>query len=229
MDTPSRINHRWKRPRQAALLVALVLLLALGAAFFVVPSRSRHAIGVPSPGTVPTQTAAGAPDPVLAPATADLPPVLPPPDVVLPDRGRTPGAINPAVSQATIAKTICVRGFTATIRPPASYTSALKRQQLASGYTLGGDTNPADYEEDHLVSLELGGNPTDVRNLWPEPYAASGARVKDRVENKLHELVCAGSLPLAVAQADIATNWYAAYLKYVGPVGSLSPTPTPSA
>ncbi|GAC1323995.1 MAG: hypothetical protein NVSMB13_04710 [Mycobacteriales bacterium] len=187
-------------------------------------STSASADPVLTPESSPTPTTPAS-DPVLAPTSAGLPAVVVPPDVVLPDRARTPGAINLAVTQATIATTICVPGFTATIRPTSTYTTDLKRQQLASGYTLAGDTNTADYEEDHLVSLELGGNPTDPRNLWPQPYAATGARLKDRVENRLHELVCAGSLPLSIAQADLATNWYAAYIKYVGPIGSPSASP----
>jgi hypothetical protein len=59
-----------------------------------------------------------------------------------------PGGDHPDVTQASIGSTICRAGYTGTIRPPAAYTSALKRQQIvAYGYP---DTNPADYEEDHL-------------------------------------------------------------------------------
>ena len=50
----------------------------------------------------------------------------------LPSRSLTPGATNPAVTQATIHQTICVSGWTAKIRPPSSYTTALKVQQLAT-------------------------------------------------------------------------------------------------
>jgi hypothetical protein len=133
-----------------------------------------------------------------------------------PDPRLTPGALNPAVSQATIGTTICVSGWTATIRPPSSYTSALKVQQIAQyGY---GDTSTADYEEDHLISLELGGAPTDPRNLWPEPYASSladgrptGAHVKDGYETRLKNEVCAGTIALAQAQADIGVHWVHAY------------------
>ena len=64
--------------------------------------------------------------------------------------------------------------------------------------------NPADYEEDHLISLELGGAPRDQRNLWPEPGHSPNA--KDTVENVLHSRVCAGTLALAEAQR-IATDW----------------------
>jgi len=135
--------------------------------------------------------------------------------VVLPLISATPGATNPAVTQANIQKTICVSGYTATIRPPASYTTKLKNSQLAGAYKAYADKNPASYEEDHLISLEIGGNPTDPKNLWPEPYAGTGARIKDQIENKLHDLVCANKMTLADAQKAIATNWYAAYQKYV--------------
>ena len=136
---------------------------------------------------------------------------------VLPNSTSTPGAINPAVTQNNIYSTICRSGYTKTIRPPASFTTKLKIKQLSTlPYSSFNDLNTRDFEEDHLISLELGGSPTDPKNLWPEPYAsATGARVKDKVENALHTLVCNGSLTLKTAQKAIATNWYDAYLKYV--------------
>jgi hypothetical protein len=142
--------------------------------------------------------------------------VVTPAGVVLPDPRRTPGAINPAVTEGTMHQTICVAGWTATIRPPSGYTTALKQQQLATGYAYDGDRNTGDYEEDHLISLELGGSPRLERNLWPEPYLATdGARMKDQIENKLHALVCDGALRLATAQQAIAANWYTAYCRYL--------------
>ena len=135
---------------------------------------------------------------------------------ILPNSALTPGALNPAVTQSNIQQTICKANYTSTIRPPASYTTALKKKQLAAGYAYNKDMNLADYEEDHLISLEIGGNPTDPKNLWPEPYVGTtGARIKDQVENKLHDLVCAGKMPLADAQKAISTNWWAAYQKFV--------------
>jgi len=69
-----------------------------------------------------------------------------------------------------------------------------------------GDAYPiSDYELDHLVSLELGGAPTDPRNLWPE-FGAS-PNPKDSVEDAAHEAVCDHRLSLATAQIDIASNW----------------------
>lgn len=124
----------------------------------------------------------------------------------LPDPTCTPGSLNPSVTQATIYSTICVKGYTKSIRPPLSYTENLKRQQIAAyGYT---DTRLHDYEEDHLIPLELGGNPSDPKNLWPEPGASPNA--KDSIENICNEKVCSGQLTLLQAQKEIATNWQTA-------------------
>jgi len=132
----------------------------------------------------------------------------------LPNKNRTPGATNPDVTQANIHQTICVSGWTDTVRPPSSYTTNLKKQQLGEYHYK--EKRLAEYEEDHLISLQLGGHPTDPKNLWPQPYRTQcGARVKDVVETKLKRMVCDGKLTLAEAQKAIATNWIAAYKKYV--------------
>jgi hypothetical protein len=114
---------------------------------------------------------------------------------VLADPVRTPGVVNPEVTQANIDSTICTRGWTRTIRPPVEYTNALKVRQMRA---YGESGSPSDYQEDHLVSLELGGHPTDPRNLWPEPYPRASA--VDQIENELNAKVCGGSLSLADAQ-----------------------------
>jgi hypothetical protein len=72
------------------------------------------------------------------------------------------------------------------------------------------------FEVDYLITPDLGGTES-IRNLWPQPYSAHwNARVKDKLEERLHELVCSGKLDLETAQHDIATDWIAAYRKYVG-------------
>jgi hypothetical protein len=73
----------------------------------------------------------------------------------LPNSSLTPGAINLNVNQSNIMSTICVSGFTKTIRPPANYTTKLKIRQLKSGYTFLGLTLTKFYEEDHLIPLEI--------------------------------------------------------------------------
>ena len=119
-----------------------------------------------------------------------------------PDPACTPGALNPAVTQATIDRTICVEGWTATVRPPESITE----QEKAASMAAYGDTGSlGDYEYDHFVPLELGGATNDPRNLWPEPGASPNP--KDTVENELRQKVCGGQITLAEAQREIVTNW----------------------
>lgn len=139
-------------------------------------------------------------------------------DQALPNHHLTPGALNPEVTQDTIRRTICVRGYTKSIRPPQQYTERLKRRGVRQyRYT---DLRLRDYEEDHLVSLELGGSPTSPRNLWPQPHhviGGWGSYAKDRLEDRLHVLVCRNRLPLGEAQRAITVDWIAAYKRYVGP------------
>jgi hypothetical protein len=145
--------------------------------------------------------------------------VLPPQDMtefigpkgIYPDPQRTPGALHPDITQANLAQNLCNPNWsTDSIRPPSSYTTALKIRQMAA-WGLGGTT--ADYEEDHLISLELGGNPTSEQNLWPEAYIPTpGAREKDTVENRLHKEVCTGVVMLRRAQDIVRGDWYACYV-----------------
>jgi hypothetical protein len=121
-----------------------------------------------------------------------------------PDRSCTPGALNPAVTQATIGHTICVSGYSASVRPSEHITA---KEKLASMAAYGDRGSPSGFEYDHLVSLELGGAANDPRNLWPEP--GSSPNPKDSVENALHRLACSGEMPLAQAQKIIATGWIA--------------------
>jgi hypothetical protein len=118
--------------------------------------------------------------------------------VVLPQAEITPGALNSTVRQGTIRKTICIAGWTRTVRPPASYTNELKREQMVA-YGLTGQ--PSAYEEDHFIPLALGGAPRDPRNLWPEPIAQ--ARHSDPLEAKLKRSVCKGAIRLSKARAAI--------------------------
>ena len=156
------------------------------------------------------------------------------------------GVTNPDVTQDNIGTNICNPSWsTSSIRPSVSYTNALKKAQLFGGYyfvvpghslrvatstdspTIFFDmgyatTTPALYEEDHVISLELGGSPDDPANLWPEPYTNDvggqnlGAHEKDKVENYLHSQVCSGAMTLVEAQTEIKTNWVAVYAKMKG-------------
>jgi hypothetical protein len=127
------------------------------------------------------------------------------PAVDVPRRSLTPGAAF-AVGTARI----CVSGYSASVRnvPQAEATAVYDRYGVAHV--------PYAHEVDHLVSLEIGGS-NAIANLWPEPYAGRwGARTKDVLENRLHELVCDGRLGLRRAQRTEAADWVAAYRRYVG-------------
>lgn len=156
---------------------------------------------------------------VLLPAMLFLVAASPP---YLPDPLTTPGAANPDITPENMSETICNPSWsTKSIRPPASYTDELKRKQLSDPQY--DDKNTSDYEEDHLISLEIGGDPRSENNLWPEPYtpwqgSACGARVKDRLEDKLHKMVCAGQIDLRQAQHEISTDWVKSYNEHIGPL-----------
>jgi hypothetical protein len=114
-------------------------------------------------------------------------------------------SINPTVTQDNIHKTICVRGYTKTIRPSVSYTNNLKYKELAA-IGLSKSSAPL-YELDHQIPLEVGGNPTDPTNLhiqlWNGP---TGAHAKDAIENLYHTKVCNGNISLRDAQ-QVFIDW----------------------
>ncbi len=118
------------------------------------------------------------------------------------------GAADVRVKQENIYQTICVSGYTATVRPSVKFTNQMKRDRMIE-YDLPG--NLSDYELDHVIPLELGGCPDCAANLWMEPWSPPGAYEKDRVENYLHREVCAGQMSLIEAQTIIAQDWYAVY------------------
>jgi hypothetical protein len=173
-------------------LVTLIVLIFVAAALQTrnVPAPTSTSIASPTDTTTTT----------TAPATSCHM------RGVLPDPVCTPGAADPRVTQENIAQTICVSGYTATVRPPTSYTTPLERELIVR---YGLSLTPQQTELDHLIPLELGGDPRDVRNLWPEPRRSAGGRAedKDTIENALHRDVCAGRISLAEAQRRIATDW----------------------
>ena len=118
------------------------------------------------------------------------------------DRRCTPGALNPQVTQTNLAQTICKPGWADSIRPPSSYTTALKRKQMRDYGETGLLTS---YAEDHLISLSAGGAPTNPGNLFPQPSDA--AHIKDQDENAVHRAICDGRITLQQGQNQLLQKW----------------------
>ena len=128
------------------------------------------------------------------------------PTALLPDAKLTPGDVFDVTLQD-----ICISGYSKKVR-------AVPRSLRNEAYRLYGITspNPGDYQLDHLIPLCLGGS-NSIRNLWPQSYRTSpwNAHVKDVLERRLCNLVCAGKVDLKTAQHEIATDWIKAYQKYI--------------
>jgi hypothetical protein len=123
----------------------------------------------------------------------------------LPDRFLTPGMTR----QVSLVE-VCSMPHEEVIREVPNSL----RQQVFGEYGLK-VTNKEDYEIDYLITPGLGGA-NDIRNLWPEPYKSHewNARVKDALEERLHQLVCAHQISLEQAQKEISSDWIAAYKRY---------------
>jgi hypothetical protein len=131
-----------------------------------------------------------------------------------PDRNLVPGTLNPAVTQENIQQTVCVPGWTKSVRPPTSYTQKLEQQQI-SDWRLPG--HHRDYKEDHLIPLCVGGHPDDPGNLWPSPVSAMwNDKIKDQLESSVCRAVCRGAMTLREGQ-DIfmkEPDWRRAWEKF---------------
>jgi hypothetical protein len=172
------------------------------------------------------------------------------PAPIYPDSTNTPGEIGTDITQENLRMTVCNRKWTGVnkythkpakgteiLRPPVEVTDKIKAETMKTY----GFTNPADdYELDHFISLELGGCPDCVTNLWPQAYGDAGhpmtqparaawnrshpkdqtvlpgALEKDKVEDHLKTEMCAGTINLARAQEIIGTDWYSCYLTITG-------------
>ena len=124
----------------------------------------------------------------------------PPASGSLPDSRLTPGATLDVTKED-----VCTPGYTKKVRNVSVTVKCHVYDEYGVQYV------PRAYEVDHLISLELEGA-NSVRNLWPESYGIRwNAHVKDALENRLHVLVCDGSISLEIAQREIAGNWIEAY------------------
>lgn len=120
-----------------------------------------------------------------------------------PDHACTPGAIFENADR----ETICVKGYTKTVRN----VSVKTKKQVYAAYGITYPPPTGSYEMDHLIPLALGGN-NDVANLFPEAKEPSpGFPEKDLVEMYLYEQMCDGMIDLAAAQKQIAEDWLAVY------------------
>lgn len=130
---------------------------------------------------------------------------------LLPDPKLTPGEV---LTNVTVDE-ICQKGYANVLDGGVRDVPESLKRQVFIEYFGKVPTNPGAYEIDHLVSLEIGGD-NSISNLWPQAYAGEwGARVKDKLEDRLHAMVCKGQIPLKQAQAEISTNWIVAYQKYL--------------
>jgi hypothetical protein len=122
----------------------------------------------------------------------------------LPRRTLTPGAVLPvAVDELCGTRTV-------DNDPPVNPTL---QQAVFKEYGLPNSSRIA-YALDYLITPALGGS-DDIKNLWPQPSSSTwNARVKDQLEDHLHELVCQGKVQLTTAQNEIATDWISAYKRY---------------
>ena len=125
---------------------------------------------------------------------------------LLPDRRCSPGAYSSGLTRAVI----CADSFrTSSIRHVTDST----KHEVEREYGMEAKPYGRTLEIDHIISLELGGS-NDIANLFPEP--APGYKAKDRLENRLHDMVCAGSMSLSNARKRIAANWVALYRAVFG-------------
>jgi hypothetical protein len=179
------------------MLWALGLTLLVGASVAIAVRGLGSAPSIRNGRTVPSVASSSAHSPTTAPADACH------------MQGVTYCVLNPAVTQATIDQTICVSGWTSTVRPPESYTEDLKRRQIAAEGLPGG---LGEYEEDHRMPIGLGGAPSDPINLSPESPVSPNA--KDGDESRLREQVCAGQQTLQQAQQQMVSTWLGPYPRY---------------
>src|SRR5207248_8296353 len=113
----SSVKGQGPRSRTASGIFVVAFAVSCSAAPLAASDASQTAAN-------PTPTAAAAIVPI---PTASVPPTNSCTSANgLPDRKCTPGATNPDVTQATVGITICVSGYVAQIRPPATYTNGLK-------------------------------------------------------------------------------------------------------
>jgi hypothetical protein len=146
----------------------------------------------------------------------------PPPAKVARPLAQPPGALNDAVTQANIRRTICNPSWIAATRPPAALLNEAKARLMKESAMPPADA--AKYEVDFLVPLGLGGHPRKPENLWLQPVEGTwGVQTKDRLEAKLRHLVCSGEITLHEARDAVRTDWEMAARYYLSDRELLAP------
>ena len=123
-----------------------------------------------------------------------------------PDRRCSPGAYYAKLTKRVICSASFRTGDYRNV--PSSEKHAVEVE-----YGLAPKSYGSALEIDHIVSLELGGS-NDIANLYPE--RAPGFHAKDKLENRLHDLVCSGQMTLRSAQQQIAADWKSLYRRVLG-------------
>jgi len=119
----------------------------------------------------------------------------------LPIKYATPGKVSKASKDE-----VCAAGFEA--KPVSDRQSA----EALEAYGLRHDSGRKVIQ---LIPSSLGGT-NDKENLWPLPESKDfGPSQKKALDDKLHEMVCAGTIELKAAQDVLKKDWTGAYKKYV--------------
>lgn len=114
-----------------------------------------------------------------------------------------PLPVNPDVTPENIESTICVKGWSKSVRPPQIYTDRVKHHLMReAGLPM---ESIGDYILDHRINIAIGGSPTALANLTLQLRDESFE--KDRAENRAHSLVCAHRLDLRDAQKIMWADW----------------------
>jgi hypothetical protein len=130
-----------------------------------------------------------------------------------PDLSCTPGAAFNVTKEQ-----VCTSGYSSSVRD----VTETEKNQVYAEYGIASHTT-SEYEVDHFISLELGGD-NDISNLWPEAASPTpGFHEKDKVENYLHEQVCNGAMTLAQAQSLETSNWVKVYVSMGGSSNTQAP------
>lgn len=192
MTTPPWVRHRNRRRLRVILVTSVIVVLLIGLLAFL--QSQRTSIRTATSGSA----ASGAASQIRE---GDV-------DRDLPNSNLTPG-----LAATEDENLVCQRGYAERVRPRGTLWRRLKEEAFAR-YGIAHQDRDAigangvrepEYQVDHLIPLEIGGSPTDLQNIWPQPIGA--ALHKDRIENELRELVCSGRMPLRQAQDAVARNW----------------------